>query len=139
MCVICPICSAVTNKDVSPKKIGVFIGYEPPSIIKYLEPLICDMFTIRYDDYHFDETFFSRLRGEKKIILKLGGENKQLEKGIYVLYIWHYNMKFKLLLSMGIELMRTRCKLTISTIKIVAHLIRSWKLLTIFIGGSPYI
>ena len=49
----------------------VYVGYESPSIIKYLEP-IGDLFTARFADCHFDEPTFPALRGE----------NKKLEKEI---------------------------------------------------------
>ena len=54
------------------RRLGIYVGYESPSIIKYLEPLTGDLFTARFVDYHFDES----------ISLTLRGENKQLEKDI---------------------------------------------------------
>lgn len=35
--------------------------FDTPSIVKYLEPLIEDLFTARFADCHFDETLFSTL------------------------------------------------------------------------------
>lgn len=49
---------------------------------------------------------------------------------------WFYK---KLLLSMGIEPMRFKCKLTTSTIELEVHLITLWNFLTLFIGGSACI
>ncbi|KAK2434187.1 putative mitochondrial protein [Trifolium repens] len=54
------------------RRLGIYVGYESPSIIKYLEPTTGDLFTARFADCHFDESNFPTL----------GGENKQLEKEI---------------------------------------------------------
>jgi hypothetical protein len=53
-------------KDGSSKETGIYIGFESPSIIKYLEPLTSNSFTTRFVDYHFDETMFPALRREIK-------------------------------------------------------------------------
>ncbi|XP_052888014.1 uncharacterized protein LOC128296622 [Gossypium arboreum] len=50
------------------RRLGIYVGYESPSIIKYVEPLTGDLFTVRFIDYHFDETTFPTL-GEEKIEL----------------------------------------------------------------------
>jgi hypothetical protein len=42
---------------------GVYVGYESPSIIKYLEPKTGDLFTARYADSIFDEDYFPALGG----------------------------------------------------------------------------
>jgi len=44
-------------------KLGVYVGYETPSIIKYLEPKTGDLFTVRYADSIFDEDHFQALGG----------------------------------------------------------------------------
>ncbi|KAK2436707.1 putative mitochondrial protein [Trifolium repens] len=54
------------------RKLGIYIGYESPSIIKYLEPTTGDLFTARFADCHFDESNFPTL----------GGDNMQLGKEI---------------------------------------------------------
>ena len=54
------------------RRLKIYIGFESPSIIKYLEPLTGDSFTTRFTDCHFDETMFPAL----------GGEIKQLDKDI---------------------------------------------------------
>ncbi|XP_031266476.1 uncharacterized protein LOC116124858 [Pistacia vera] len=38
--------------------LGIYVGYNSPFIIKYLEPLTDDQFTTRFADCHFDETTF---------------------------------------------------------------------------------
>jgi len=50
----------------------IYIGFEPSSIIKYLEPLIGDSLTTQFAYCHFDETIF----------LVLGEEIKHLDKDI---------------------------------------------------------
>ena len=47
------------------RRLGIYVGFESPSIIKYLEPLTGDIFTARFADCHFDETKFPTLGGEK--------------------------------------------------------------------------
>ena len=34
----------------------IYVGFESPSIIQYLEPLTADQFQARFVDYHFNET-----------------------------------------------------------------------------------
>ena len=52
------------------RRLGIYIGYESPSIIKYLEPQAGDIFTTRFADCHFDETVFPVLEGEKNKLEK---------------------------------------------------------------------
>ncbi|XP_052882762.1 uncharacterized protein LOC128291608 [Gossypium arboreum] len=52
----------------SQRRLGIYVGYKSPSIIKYVEPLTGDLFTARFIDCHFDETTFPTL-GEEKIQL----------------------------------------------------------------------
>ena len=54
------------------RRLGIYVGFESPSIIRYLEPLTGNTFTARFVDCHFDEATF----------LALGGENKNVEKTI---------------------------------------------------------
>jgi hypothetical protein len=46
------------------RKMGIYIGYSSPSIIKYLEPLTGDLFTARFADCIFNEDHFPTLGGE---------------------------------------------------------------------------
>jgi len=48
------------------RKLGIYVGYQSPSIIKYLEPLTGDLFTARYADCIFNEDHFSALEGDYK-------------------------------------------------------------------------
>ena len=43
------------------RKLGIYVGYKLPSIIKYLEPLTGDLFTARRADCIFDEDNFPAL------------------------------------------------------------------------------
>jgi hypothetical protein len=49
------------------RKLGIYVGFDSPSIIKYLEPLTSDIFKVRFDDCHFNETIFPPFRGEKSL------------------------------------------------------------------------
>ncbi|KAL0291592.1 UNVERIFIED_CONTAM: Copia protein [Sesamum calycinum] len=50
------------------RRLGIYVGFESPSIIKYLEPITGDQFTARYLDCQFNETIFPILGGEDKEI-----------------------------------------------------------------------
>jgi hypothetical protein len=47
------------------RKLRIYVGYETPSIIKYLEPMTGDLHTTRYADCVFDEDHFPALGGER--------------------------------------------------------------------------
>ena len=49
------------------RRIGIYIGLDSPSIIKYLEPMTEDVFRARFADYHFNETVFPQSGREKSI------------------------------------------------------------------------
>ena len=67
-----PIAPPQRTKMGPQRRMGIYVGYESPSIIKYLEPTTGDLFTARFADCHFDESNFPTL----------GGENKQLENKV---------------------------------------------------------
>ena len=48
------------------RKVGIYVGFKSPSIIKYLEPLTGDLFTARFADSIFDEEHFPALGGDFK-------------------------------------------------------------------------
>lgn len=54
------------------RRFGIYVGYESPSIIKYLEPMTGDLFPKRFADCHFDELVYPTL----------GREDTQLRKDI---------------------------------------------------------
>jgi transposase InsO family protein len=61
-----PISPPQRTKMGPQRRLGIYVGYESPSIIKYLEPLTGDQFTARFADCHFDESDFPILGGETK-------------------------------------------------------------------------
>ncbi|KAI3693370.1 hypothetical protein L6452_33205 [Arctium lappa] len=62
-----PIAPPQRTKMGPQRRLGIYVGYESSSIIRYLEPLTGDVFTARFADCHFNETTFPALGGEKKI------------------------------------------------------------------------
>ncbi|GJY14066.1 retrovirus-related pol polyprotein from transposon TNT 1-94, partial [Tanacetum coccineum] len=65
-----PISPPQRTKMGPQRRLGIYIGFNSPSIIKYLEPLTGDVFTAHFADCQFNETMFPIL----------GGENKKLDK-----------------------------------------------------------
>ena len=47
--------------------LGIYVSFDSPSIIRYLEPLTDDVFKARFANYHFNETVFPPLGGEKSL------------------------------------------------------------------------
>ena len=80
-----PITPPHRTKMRHQRRLGIYVGYESPSIIKYLEPSTRDLFTARFADCHFDE----------KIYLSLGGETKQLVISWNELSLSHYDPRTK--------------------------------------------
>ncbi|KAI3811307.1 hypothetical protein L1987_21028 [Smallanthus sonchifolius] len=60
-----PISPPQRTKMGPQRRLGIYIGFNSQSIIKYLEPLTGDMFTARFADCQFDETVFPVLGGDK--------------------------------------------------------------------------
>jgi len=73
-----PIAPPQRTKMGPQRRLGIYVGFESPSIIKYLEPQTGDLFTARFADCQFDENNFPAL----------GGEKKQLEQQI----TWHAHL-----------------------------------------------
>jgi hypothetical protein len=49
-------------------KLGIYMGFQSPSILKYLEALTGDLFTIRFADCIFNDDHISTLGGDNKFI-----------------------------------------------------------------------
>ena len=49
------------------RNLGIYVGFDSSSIIRYLEPLTGDVFIAKFADCHFNETVFPLLGGEKSI------------------------------------------------------------------------
>ena len=56
-----PIVPPQRTKMGPQRRLGNYVGYNLLSIIRLLKPLTGDLFTVRFADYHFDETQFSSL------------------------------------------------------------------------------
>lgn len=61
-----PIAPPQRTKMGPQRRLGIYVGYETSTIIRYLEPLTGDVFTARFADCHFNETIFPALGGEVK-------------------------------------------------------------------------
>ncbi|KAI3692362.1 hypothetical protein L6452_32176 [Arctium lappa] len=64
-----PIAPRQRTKMGPQRRLGIYVGYESVSIIKYLDPSTGDLFTARFAGCHFNESEFP----------SLGGGTKQLE------------------------------------------------------------
>ena len=64
-----PIAPPNRTKMGPQRRLGIYVGFESPSIIRYLEPLTGNMFTARFANYRFDEIVFPKL-GEKIVTSK---------------------------------------------------------------------
>ena len=62
-----PIAPTHRTKLGPQRRLRIYISFDSPSIIKYLEPLTDDLFTTRFVVCHFDETNFLSL-GKEKIL-----------------------------------------------------------------------
>jgi hypothetical protein len=49
-CVYIPISQPERTTMDPHRKVGIYVGFQSPSIIKYLEPLTRDLFTTRFAD-----------------------------------------------------------------------------------------
>ncbi|GJY57349.1 hypothetical protein Tco_0456464, partial [Tanacetum coccineum] len=47
-------------------RLGIYVGYETSSIIRYIKHLTGDLFTARFTDCHFNEAVFPELEGVKR-------------------------------------------------------------------------
>ena len=55
-----PIAPTQHTKIGSQQRLEI-VSFDSPSIIRYLEPLISDVFTARFADFHFNESVFPSL------------------------------------------------------------------------------
>ena len=62
-----PIASTQRTKMGPQRTLGIYVGFDSLSIIRYLEPLTGDVFRARFADCHFNETVFPPLGKEKSI------------------------------------------------------------------------
>ena len=52
-----PIAPTQRTNMGSQQRLGIYVGFYSPSIIRYLKPLTGDVFTVRFADFHFNECF----------------------------------------------------------------------------------
>ena len=50
------------------RRLGIYVDFDSPSIIRYLEPLTSDVVKELFKDCHFNETVFPPLEGEKSLL-----------------------------------------------------------------------
>ena len=60
-----PIVPRQCTKMGPQRRLGIYVGFDSPSIIRYLEPLTKDVFRAKFADCHFNETVFPPLGGRK--------------------------------------------------------------------------
>ena len=60
-----PIAPPQSEKMNLQRILGIYVSYESPTILKYLEPLTDDLFTAHFAYCQFKETHFPILRGGK--------------------------------------------------------------------------
>ena len=62
-----PIAPTHRTKMGPQRRLGIYVGYDFPSMKRYLEPSKGDVFTTRFADCHFNENLFPPLGGEKSV------------------------------------------------------------------------
>jgi hypothetical protein len=62
-CIVYTPISSPRRTSMGPhRRMGICMGFQSPSILKYLEPLMSDLFMFRFADCIFNEDYFSALR-----------------------------------------------------------------------------
>jgi hypothetical protein len=62
-----PIAPPQSTKVGPQRRLGIYISFDNPSIIRYLETLTVDIFIAHFEDCHFDENIFPSLGKEKSL------------------------------------------------------------------------
>ena len=65
-----PIAPPQRTKMGPQRRLGIYVGFDTPTIIRYLEPQTGDIFTACFADCHFNELIFPALGGDKKEVAK---------------------------------------------------------------------
>ena len=63
-----PIAPTQRTKMGPQRRLEIYIGFNSPAIIKYIEPLTRDVFTTCFVDCHFNESVFPPLGGKNSVI-----------------------------------------------------------------------
>ena len=62
-----PIAPTYQSKMGPQRRLVIYVSFDSPSIIRYLEPLTEDVFRACFTDCHFNENVFPPLGGDKSI------------------------------------------------------------------------
>ena len=62
-----PIAPPQRAKMGHQRRLGIYMGFDSPYIIRYLKPLTGDVFKAHFKDCRFNETIFPPLGGEKSL------------------------------------------------------------------------
>ena len=67
-CVVYVPIAPPQRTKIGPQRIfGIYVGFDSPTIVRYLKPSTGDVFKAYFDDCHFDETIFPILKGENSL------------------------------------------------------------------------
>jgi hypothetical protein len=103
------------------RKVGIYVGFQSPSINKYLEPLMGDLFTAWYADSIFDEKYFSTL-GETLSTKKNAKKSIEMLKVFQPLIHVLQNVKYKFKISYICRNLQMNCQMLSPTIKVSLNL-----------------
>ena len=65
-----PIAPPQRTKMGPQRRMGIYVGFDSPTILKYLEPTTGDLFKARYADCHFNESELPTLGGDSSKMVK---------------------------------------------------------------------
>ena len=67
-CVVYVVITPTQHTKMGPqRRLRIYVGFDSPFIIKYLEPLTRDVFIVLFVDCHFNESVFPLLGEEKSV------------------------------------------------------------------------
>jgi hypothetical protein len=75
------------NLYVPSQKLGIYIGFQCLSIIKYLEPLIDDLFIAEFADCIFNEDHFLALGGIINLSMMIGKLIGMIKPSYHLIHI----------------------------------------------------
>ena len=81
------------------RRLGIYVGFNSPSIIRFLEPTTGDLFIARFADCHFNETMFPSI-GTPKI--EMAAKQKPVK-------VFSWNEKIYLNSTQELLSAKTRC------------------------------
>jgi hypothetical protein len=98
MCCIHSYTTTSANNNGPQRSLGIYVGFESPSIIKYLEPLTGDLHTAQFADSIFNEEHFPALGGGKYLARDECREITWESTGVleWTLALKKMNLKFRI-------------------------------------------